>query len=118
MVLAEADQQFNSSNPRDYDFRGALQEVRSEARPGDVIVYEPAYLGSVVGYYGGGLRTQALGTEPPRPRPGQRVFLLGSFQDKAPFRKATVDAVLKLRRGARQVEQFDRPQIRVWEFTR
>jgi hypothetical protein len=118
MGLAEADQQFNSSNPRDYDFRGALQEIRAEARPGDLIVYEPAYLGSVVGYYDGGMRARALGAEPPRPRPGQRVFLLASFQDKAPFRKAAVDAVLKLRRGARQVDAFDRPQIRVWEFTR
>ena len=44
--------------------------------------------------------------------------MLGSFQDKAPFRKATVDAVLKERRQARQVQQFNRPQIRVWEFTR
>jgi dolichyl-phosphate-mannose-protein mannosyltransferase len=118
MGLAEADQQFNSSNPRDYDFRGALQEIRREARPGDLIVYEPAYLGSVVGYYGGGLKAQPLGSEPPRPRPRQRVFLLASFQDKAPFRKAAVDAVLRMRREHRQVQSFDRPQIRVWEFTR
>jgi hypothetical protein len=46
------------------------------------------------------------------------VFVLASFQDKAPFRKAAVDTVLKLRRTARQVDAFDRPQIRVWEFTR
>jgi hypothetical protein len=118
MGLAEADQQFNSSNPRDYDFRGAVQKIRGEARPGDLIVYEPAYLGSVVGYYGGGLPAKPLGPKPPRPRPGQRVFLLASFQDKAPFRKATVDAVLQMRRADRQVQSFDRPQIRVWEFTR
>jgi O-antigen/teichoic acid export membrane protein len=118
MGLAEADQQFNSSNPRDYDFRGALQEIRREARPGDLIVYEPAYLGSVVGYYGGGLRAEPLEPKAPRPRAGQRVFLLASFQDKAPFRKATVDAVLRMRRDHHLVESFNRPQIRVWEFTR
>jgi O-antigen/teichoic acid export membrane protein len=118
MGLAEADQQLNSSNPRDYDFRGALQKIHSEARPGDLIIYEPAYLGSVVGYYGGGLQAQPLGSKPPRPRPGQRVFLLASFQDKAPFRKATVDTVLRMRRDHHQVQSFTRPQIRVWEFTR
>ena len=88
------------------------------ARPGDLIVYEPSYLGSVVGYYGGGLRAAPLGTKPPRPRAGQRVFLLASFQDKAPFRKAAVDTVLRMRRTDRQVQSFDRPQIRVWEFAR
>ena len=118
MGLAEADQQFNSSNPRDYDFRGALQEIRSGARPGDVAVYVPAYLGSVVDYYGGGLRTEPLGARPPRLRRGHRVFLLASFQDKAPFRKAAVHAVLRLRRTDRQVDSFTRPQIRVWEFSR
>ncbi|MEA2359311.1 MAG: mannosyltransferase [Solirubrobacteraceae bacterium] len=117
--LAEADQQLNSSNPRDYDFRGAVHQIRSEARPGDVLVYEPGYLGSVVDYYGGAkLHARALDAGLPRPAPGRRVFVLASFQDKAPFRAATRAAVGELRRRARQTGAFHRPQIRVWEFSR
>ena len=83
-----------------------------------MLVYVPAYLGSVVDYYGGVLRAQPLGERPPHPRRGRRVFLLASFQDKAPFRKATVNAVLRLRCEGHQVQELTRPQIRVWEFSR
>ena len=39
MVVGLADEQLNGSNPRTYDFRGALAEIRRETRPGDTLLY-------------------------------------------------------------------------------
>ncbi len=55
LSVALVDQQTNGANPRRYDFEGALQTVRAEARPGDTIVFAPDYLAEVVDYYGNGI---------------------------------------------------------------
>src|SRR3954471_4931397 len=39
MGVAAADQQLNQSNPRTYDFRGALDAIRGKAKPGDQVIY-------------------------------------------------------------------------------
>ena len=44
MGVAAADQQLNQSNPRTYDFDGALAAIRHAAKPGDVVIYTPQYL--------------------------------------------------------------------------
>ena len=54
----------------------------------------------------------------PRPRRGQRVFLLASFLDKPQFREATREAVRKLSRRHELVRRDAVPQIRTWEFRR
>src|SRR3979409_1246574 len=59
--MATADQELNGSNPRVYDFEGALGEVNHEARRGDVLVYAPAFLTDVIHYYGPQLQTRPLG---------------------------------------------------------
>src|SRR3546814_3379516 len=38
------DQQLNGTNPRLYDFRGAVAEIEPTAQPGDVLAYAPDYL--------------------------------------------------------------------------
>jgi O-antigen/teichoic acid export membrane protein len=117
LAFGLADQQLNGSNPRVYDFKGALKDVEARARPGDTIVYSPYYLDHVVAYYEGeGLRMQPLEDGLPKPRRGHRVFLLASFLDKPQFRQAAHDAVRRLDRRHKLVHRASRPQIRTWEF--
>ncbi|HEX6713964.1 MAG TPA: glycosyltransferase family 39 protein [Thermoleophilaceae bacterium] len=112
MGVASADQQLNGSNPRVYDFQGALGEVGHEARPGDVLVYEPAFLTDVVDYYGPNLRTRPL--EKGVPKHARRIFLLTSFQDIGNHRQATRQALEKLGHRYRLTGQIRRPQIHIW----
>jgi O-antigen/teichoic acid export membrane protein len=119
MGVAAADQQLNQSNPRTYDFRGALESIRGVARPGDRVVYTPQYLNTVIAYYGSDLRAQPLDSGLPLRRLSGRVFVLASFQDKPAYRQQAAAAVRTLRRQGRHlVTTFHRPQIRVWEFSR
>ncbi len=81
-VAGIADEQLAKSNPRDYDFRAALQTVRREARPGDTLLYAPVYLNDVIEYYAPGVRARVVGPHTPAvPRHGN-VFLLASFLDQ------------------------------------
>jgi hypothetical protein len=119
LALGLADQQLNGSNPRVYDFKQAVRSIEQRARPGDVIVYSPKYIDTVVAYYGEkGLRTRPLEDGLPRARRGQRVFLLASFLDKPHYREATKDAVRRLDGRYELVRRDSVPQIRTWEFRR
>ncbi len=81
-VAGLGDEQLAKSNPRDYDFRAALQTVRRDARPGDRLLYAPVYLNDVIEYYAPGIRAKVVGSRRPSlPRHG-RVFLLASFLDQ------------------------------------
>jgi hypothetical protein len=112
MGVAAADQQLNGSNPRVYDFEGAVDEVKSEWKRGDVVVYEPAFLTDVVDYYGPHLRKRPL--EKGVPKHAKRVFLLTSFQDVGNSRAATQAAIKKLSHGYHVTGQIKRPQIHIW----
>jgi hypothetical protein len=117
LAFGLADQQLNGSNPRIYDFRGAVSDIEARARPGDTIVYSPDYLDHVVAYYEDqGLRMRPLDEGLPEPRRGRRVFVLASFLDKPQFREATREAVRRLDREHELVRRDSRPQIRTWEF--
>jgi Dolichyl-phosphate-mannose-protein mannosyltransferase len=112
-----ADQQLNGSNPRVYDFKGALTALEARARPGDVVVFTPPYIDTVVAYYGDGrLDARPLERGLPEPRAGRRVFVLASFLDKPVYRAAADDAVRELDREHRLVRLERHPQIRIWEF--
>jgi O-antigen/teichoic acid export membrane protein len=113
-----ADQQLNSSNPRQFDFRGAVEQIDRRAGTGDVVLLSPPYVDSVVAYYSDGLTLRAADGPVPVPRRGRKVFVLGSFFDKPQYAALTRRSVTRLRRDARQVSEFRRSQIRVWEFTR
>jgi O-antigen/teichoic acid export membrane protein len=119
MGVAAADQQLNQSNPRTYDFDGALSAIRHVAKPGDVVIYTPQYLDTVIAYYGSDLRAHPVDSGIPKRHSGGRVFLLASFQDKAPYRQQAEQTLLKLRHeGRRLISTLHRPQIRVWELSR
>jgi 4-amino-4-deoxy-L-arabinose transferase-like glycosyltransferase len=82
MILASADQQLAKSNPRDYDFRSALELVRSWARPGDTLLYAPIYLNDVIQYYTPKVRAEVVTTGRPRIPTHGKVFFLASFLDQ------------------------------------
>jgi hypothetical protein len=115
MLVGLIDQQVNGSNPRHYDFSGALHRIEREARPGDVLVYAPPYLADVIRYYAPRLDARPL--VPGRTVRGHgRVFVLASFLDKRDTAAATGSVVAKLRQQRGRPTVFTVPQIRVWEF--
>jgi hypothetical protein len=118
LVAGLADQQLNASNPRLFDFSGALSSVRKEARPGDTFVYHPAYLRDVVAYYAPGVHARPLRGTVPEPHGRHRVIVLGSFLDQpGPARKVGA-AVGRIRYHHRLAKRIDDPGIKVWVFAR
>ena len=117
LALGLADQQLNGSNPRVYDFKGALTELQGQVRPGDTVVYAPKYLDTVIAYYGDGkIDARPLGAGVPEPKKGHSVYVLGSFLNKPDSKAVVTKAVRDLERKHRLVREENRPQIRIWEF--
>jgi hypothetical protein len=50
------DQQVNQSNPRTYDFRGAVLWVQSRSQSDDLLVYAPKFLDHELAYYPAGIK--------------------------------------------------------------
>lgn len=119
LVAGLADQQLNPHNPRDFDFRAALEQIRKEARPGDTVLYAPDYLRDVVGYYSPGVRTQALSEAQTHgmPRRG-RVFLLASFLDDPGIAARVGEGRHELGRKPHElVRTIKRDRVRIWEYS-
>lgn len=116
MGVGLVDQQQNGANPRLYDFQGALASVRTEAKPGDVLLYEPSYLADVIDYYAPGVTARPLGTVVPAD--AGTVWVLATdrvvnTEDSA----AKVGSVLSdLEQRRTLVETVERPNVRVWEL--
>lgn len=117
--VAAADQQLGRTNPRLYDFRGALSRIEAIARPGDKVVFTPYFLDDLVGYYAPGLDTGRLRDgRLPAVAPGRRIFLLASFQDD-PALAARTDRALGLLAARDRFERvIRRPQVEVWVYRR
>ncbi|MGB7049988.1 MAG: glycosyltransferase family 39 protein [Acidimicrobiales bacterium] len=79
MSVALFNQQFSSSNPRRYNFREALHRVDSQARPGDVILYDPVAdeLNTVVSYYSPRVKSRPLSSAP-TVAAGHTTFIVAS----------------------------------------
>lgn len=60
MLVGLGDQQLNRDNPRIFDFAGPLREVSRTAVPGDLLVYQPAWMEDVVAYYAPRVRAEPL----------------------------------------------------------
>jgi hypothetical protein len=120
LAAGTADQQLNRSNPRLYDFKGALSRIGGTARPGDVVLYEPDYLGDLVRYLQPGVRAQPLdkGIPKPDPRHERKVYLLASFLDQRQHADATARGITAIQQGGRrrQIDHFKKPQVKVWVF--
>jgi uncharacterized membrane protein len=110
-----ADQEWNGTNPRSYDFEGALQEVDARSGPEDVLMYMPHDLNNLVAYYPPGLKTRRLGPNMPAAKV-PRVFLLESFFEDRANDEATRKALAKLRGERELVRRMRFSQVEVWEF--
>jgi hypothetical protein len=112
------DQQLNGSNPRLYDFRGAVADVKSHAQPGDRLLFVPGTLDEVIDYYAPRLSIAALNTDAmPSPR-RHSVFVLAS---RALFNNTTnadalSAALAKLHTEGRLVHRYDFSNVEVWQF--
>ncbi len=117
LSIALVDQQLNGANPRLYDFEGALAEIAERAEPGDVVLYEPAYLADVVDYYAPGVAALPVGADVPT---GDRtVFVLATERvidaEDTAARLGHELALLDRQRDV--VDRFERPNVRVWELS-
>jgi hypothetical protein len=117
LLAGTADQQLNGANPRLYDFEGALGEVNARAGPRDVLLYEPQFLNNVIEYYAPGLDARPIQTAKPLDDgTAKRVFVLRSFSEDPATVQATGAALSQLEQGRRLVDQFNEPQVAVWEL--
>jgi hypothetical protein len=115
LVAGTADQQLDRNNPRDYDFRSALEAVNREIRPGDTLVYAPNYLQDVIEYYSPHVHSEAAGSG--RLPTHGRVFLLASFLNQpgvAGQVGATENQLISAR--GRPVRRKALEQIYLWRF--
>jgi uncharacterized membrane protein len=117
MLVGTADQQLAKSNPRDYDFRSALELVRSRAHQGDTLLYAPIYLNDVVEYYAPKVRSQIVAsTKPQIPKHG-KVFLLASFLDQPGIAGQVGAAKYELDHSGRHLVHTDHmAKIYLWEY--
>jgi O-antigen/teichoic acid export membrane protein len=115
MVVGLVDQQLNGANPRLYDFQGALERIDERLDDGDVLLYEPAYIGDVIEYYAPDLDARPVGSSVPR-RGG--VWVLATERViKATDTSARLGSELAdLEQHRRLVDSFERPNVRVWEL--
>ncbi len=113
--LGLADQEWNGTNPRSYDFEGALHEIDARSGPKDVLMYMPHDLNNLVAYYPPGLKARRLGPNMPAKKV-PRVFLMESFFEDPANDAATRKALTKLRGERELVRRMKFSQVEVWEF--
>jgi uncharacterized membrane protein len=116
LVIGLADQQFNKANPRLYDFRGAIQDIKANGGPNSLILYEPSDMRYVVDYYAPHVRSQPLSVPVSAAREGSPLFVLASFQNNKAFFHETNKVVGQLTFFRTLVRRFKTPQTLVWEF--
>jgi O-antigen/teichoic acid export membrane protein len=117
MGAALADQQLNRSNPRIYDFEGALDEVSRRTHPRDKVLFAPLFMNRVVDYYAPDLEAKPLDLESlPGRKKAKRVFLIGSFLDMKQHSGTVGTALSEFADKRRLVGKFERAQVKVWVF--
>jgi hypothetical protein len=116
LLIGLADQQLNKSNPRLFDFRGAIQDIKANAGPNALVLYEPPDMRYVLEYYAPNLRSQPLSAPISAQTEGSPIFLLASFQGNRTFFNQTNRAVGQLTFFRRFVHRYKTPQTLVWEF--
>ena len=117
MIVASADQQLAKSNPRDYDFRSALEMVRSRARPGDTLLYAPIYLNDVIEYYTPKVRAEVVNSTKPAVPTHGKVFFLASFLDQPGIAGEVGAEKYALDHSRRHLVRTDHlAKIDLWEY--
>ena len=116
LLIGLADQQLNKANPRLFDFRGAINDIKANAGPNALVLYEPSDMKYVLEYYAPGIRRQVLTRRISAETEGSPVFVLASFQDNKAFFNETNKVVGQLTFFRKLVHRFKTPQTIVWEF--
>jgi uncharacterized membrane protein len=116
LLIGLADQQLNKANPRLFDFRGAIQDIKKDAGPNSLILFEPSDMRYVLEYYAPNLRRQPLSVAVSARKEGSPVFVLASFQSNKAFFNQTNKVVGQLTFFRKLVHRFKTPQTMVWEF--
>jgi uncharacterized membrane protein len=116
LLVGLADQQLNKANPRLFDFRGAIQDIKADAGPNSLVLFEPSDMRYVLEYYAPNLRRQPLSQAVSARREGSPVFVLASFQSNKAFFNQTNKVVGQLTFFRQLVHRFKTPQTIVWEF--
>jgi uncharacterized membrane protein len=118
LTVGLADQQYNGTNPRTYDFRSAMHAIDAQARPGDVVLYDPVDLREVLQYYGPGIDLQPLAADAAAPGPGRTVFVVASpTLMNGPADASTLGRVLTtLRSHGRTATRRPFSNVEVWIF--
>jgi len=116
MAIGLVDQQLNGANPRRYDFAGALDRIEARAQPGDVLLYEPAYLGDVIDYYAPDLDARKL--DAGYPSTGGTVWVLATDRVVNSTESAAKvgDVLARLEQTRALTDRFQRPNVQVWEL--
>lgn len=121
------DQQINQSNPRVYDFRGAVSWVKANSQPQDVVLYAPNFLRTELEYYPSGLTTlDANSAHPSRPqtgmpaipKQGRRVFVFGSFLEEPQVAGQVGGVLSDLDRASntKRLAVHSVANVKVWEY--
>jgi uncharacterized membrane protein len=116
LLIGLADQQTNKGNPRLFDFRGAINEIKGDAGPKSLVLFEPPDMRYVLDYYAPKLRRRPLRLGLPKRREGSPVFVLASFQDNKLFFNRTNKLVGQLDFFRKRLRRFKKAQTSVWEF--
>ncbi len=106
MLLGLADQQTNKGNPRLFDFRGAIQDIKADAGPNSLVLFEPTDMRYVLEYYAPELRSQPLSLAVSARSEGSPVFVLASFQSNKQFFNETNKVVGQLTFFRKLVRRF------------
>ena len=119
------DQQVNQSNPRSYNFRGAVAWVEARGESDDVLIYAPQFLNHELAYYRPSMRVEAAKGFVPaslakgrRPRDGKRsVFVFASFLDRPEVAAQVGKTLADLKNSdAKQVYRYEVANVTVWQF--
>ncbi|HEX3839313.1 MAG TPA: glycosyltransferase family 39 protein [Acidimicrobiales bacterium] len=118
MLVGLIDQQYNGTNPRTYDFRQAIEPVEAQARPGDIISYDPVDLREVVQYYAPKPVLEPVAALTTQSTAGHAVYVVASRSlmngpsDAAALNKA----LTSLRAHDRLVMHRQLANVEIWEF--
>lgn len=117
MIVSLGDEQLNGSNPRAFDFSGALHYVQAQYRPGDLLVYTPGDLGLVVSYYAADIPSEPLTSVVPAVGAGSKIFVLGSKQLMGAGQPAQLGTtVSRLGKRDRLIGDIAKANVTVWVF--
>jgi O-antigen/teichoic acid export membrane protein len=117
MIVSLGDEQLNGSNPRIFDFSGALRDVQAQYKTGDLLVYTPADLGMVVSYYVPNIASEPLSRAIPAAGAGSKIFVLASKELMDPGGPAELGTALsRLDREDHPMGEIKKANVTVWTF--